>query len=164
MPSEEDRVLPPKIDEGEATAPKDGRNVPLKRPERKKEDVEAFFSFLYTNLAEPVAIASKDRLAEDEGSNVVEVALPEWVGDDHDLLQTVMSAYESDGKPQLQNKRLPTMTSAELFDLYKDMHASHEQVASWSTFTRTWNRWQGVLTVRPTTQHSRCDDCAKYSF
>ena len=91
-PRKKIRYFLQKIDEGEVTAPLDGRKVPLKRPETKKEDVEAFFSFLYTNLAEPLAIASKDRLAEDEGSNVVEVALPEWVGDDHDLLQTVMSA------------------------------------------------------------------------
>ena len=60
-------------------------------------------------------------------------------------------------------KWLPTITIAILFDLHKDTRASHEQFASWSTFTRTLNRWQGALTVRPTTQHSRCDDCAKYS-
>ena len=44
------------------SAPLDGRKVPLKRRETKKVDVEAFFSFLYTILAEPLAIASKDRL------------------------------------------------------------------------------------------------------
>ena len=55
------------------------------------------------------------------------------------------------------------MTSAQLHDLYKDIHADHETLASWTTFQRVWVRFQSVMGVRPVTLHSRCDDCARYS-
>ena len=131
------------IAQGEVLAPQDGRKNPLKRVEPKREDVEAFFVFIYQHLAEPLAMVNTEA---QEGEELDEA-----------------QEGEEGQKPKVQKRWLPTMTSAELFDLYKDMHQSHKDQASMATFKRVWTKWQAVLGIRAVTQHSRCDDCAKYS-
>ena len=158
------------IAEGEVLPPKDGRKVPCKRSEPKREDVESFFCFLYEHLAEPLAISRQDldedpaeaNACGDIGDSIVD--LPDWLSNDDDMLNRLPYMFSGDGsKPQIQKRWLPTMTSAQLHDLYKDIHADHETLASWTTFQRVWVRFQSVMGVRPVTLHSRCDDCARYS-
>lgn len=156
-PEKKVRQMLKAISEGEVLPPQDARKNPLRRPEPKREDVESFFCFLYQHLAEPLAIVEEDDRAG-------HVELPDWVHDDHDLLQWTSQACPGDGsRPKIVKRWLPTMSSAELSDLYRDMHQQHESVASQATFSRVWRQWQGVLGIRTATQHSRCDDCAKYS-
>lgn len=162
--------LPPKIREflrliaqGECVAPVDGRSCAKKRVEPKREDVESFFVFMYYNLAEPLANVHKE--ADEEftldSSDLVE--MPEWAAENDAMLQGP-AFFPSSGKPKVQKRWLPTMTTAEIFDLYQEMHASHAELASLATFKRAWTKWQSVLGVRAATVHSRCDDCAKYSL
>ena len=152
------------IAQGEVLAPQDGRKNPLKRVEPKREDVEAFFVFIYQHLAEPLAMVNTEAQEGEELDDTSIVDGPDWVQSDNDLLQVLSSAFPVEGqKPKVQKRWLPTMTSAELFDLYKDMHQSHKDQASMATFKRVWTKWQAVLGIRAVTQHSRCDDCAKYS-
>ena len=63
----------------------------------------------------------------------------------------------------MEKRWLPIMTNSELFDFYKDLHADHENLSSWSSFCRAWKEWQSIFGMRPPHQHSRCDACAKYS-
>lgn len=158
------------IAEGEVLPPKDGRKVPCKRSEPKREDVESFFCFFYEHLAEPLAISRQDldedpaeaNACGDIGDSIVD--LPDWLSNDDDMLNRLPYMFSGDGsKPQIQKRWLPTMISAQLHDLYKDIHADHETLASWTTFQRVWVRFQSVMGVRPVTLHSRCDDCARYS-
>ncbi|CAJ1454006.1 unnamed protein product [Effrenium voratum] len=117
--------------------PADGRKAPLKKAEPKTDDVDAFFCFIYDNLWH------------------------QW----QDFLNTAslaITALKSGEKPSIQKLWLPTMTPSEIFDLYKDMHCDHQELAR-STFVRVWTRWQAILGIRPPQVHSRCDDCAKYS-
>ena len=155
------------IAQGECVPPMDGRVVPRKRPEIKRHDVDSFFCFLYEHLAEPLA-----NLRDTSGDEAVDsadagtaVAMPTWMQDLESVLQTVVVV--SEGKPSkstVQKRWLPTMTPAELFDLYRDMHQTHEALASQATFHRIWRGWQSVLGIRAPQVHSHCDDCAKYSF
>ena len=154
------------IAEGEVVVPLDGRKAPLKKPEPKTEDVESFFSFVYEHLAEPLG-AARDQLADgevDESSDLV--AVPDWLANQDlvDIAPLAINTMAALGpKPMLPKRWLPTMTPSELFDLYKDLHCDHAALASWSTFSRAWARWQSILGIRPAQVHSRCDDCARYS-
>ena len=129
-----------------------------------------FLLFFYEHLAEPLAISRQDldedpaeaNACGDIGDSIVD--LPDWLSNDDDMLNRLPYMFSGDGsKPQIQKRWLPTMTSAQLHDLYKDIHADHETLASWTTFQRVWVRFQSVMGVRPVTLHSRCDDCARYS-
>ena len=156
---------------GEVFVPADGRKAPLKKAEPKTDDVDAFFCFIYDNLAEPLAsVAGGHDIADiaDETDIADEsqvVSAPDWLVC-KDFLNTAslaITALKSGEKPAIQKLWLPTMTPSEIFDLYKDMHCDHQELASWSTFVRVWTRWQAILGIRPPQVHSRCDDCAKYS-
>ena len=68
-----------------------------------------------------------------------------------------------DDRVSVEKRWIPTMSQAELFELYKDLHGQHEHVSSWSGFSRAWKCWQSVLGIRAPQVHSRCDDCARYS-
>ena len=152
------------ISQGECVTPVDGRTQAKKRVEHKREDVEAFFGFIYANLAEPLANIHKE--VDEENAVTLEspdlVDMPEWIQENDTMLQCP-DFFPSSGKPKVQKRWLPTMSTAEIFDLYVDMHASHSERASQATFKRVWSKWQSVLGVRAATVHSRCDDCAKYS-
>ena len=165
------------IAEGEVIVPADARRAPLKKAEPKTEDVDAFFCFIYDNLAEPLGAArdqaepsssGHDSLVELPSTEADEsnlVSAPDWLVA-KDLFNTTslaITSLKTGEKPSIEKRWLPTMTPAELFDLYKDMHCDHVELASWSTFTRAWSRWQAILGIRPPQVHSRCDDCAKYS-
>lgn len=67
------------------------------------------------------------------------VNAPAWLSD------VMPEAQLSEDKKKVQKRWLPNMTSADLFDLYQEMHANHEDCASWSTWSRTWQRWQRIL-------------------
>ena len=159
------------IAEGHVKAPVDGRACPLARPQPKREDVDSFFAYVYDNLAEPLAL-SRDQIDAEicaiEAGEAVGgtsepkfelVAVPEWLqGGSYQASLSVELA-----QAQVEKRWLPTMSNSELFDLYKDLHADHEHLSSWSSFSRAWKQWQSILGMRPPHQHSRCDTCAKYS-
>lgn len=152
------------IAQGECVAPVDGRTRAKKRLEPKRENVDSFFAFLYEHLAEPLANVQLEDydLEQDSCDQPGFVAAPDWL-EEHDILTSLAFIFQERGKTKIQKRFLPTMTAAELFDLYQEMHEAHSEKASQSTFKRAWSRWQAVLGVRPPTVHSRCDDCAKYS-
>ena len=114
------------IAQGECVPAMDGRFVPRKRPEIKRDDVDAFFCSLYEHLAEPLA-----NLPDTSGDEAVDsadvgtaVALPTWMQDLESVLQTVVVVAEGkQSKSTVQKKWLPTMTPAELFDLYMQRYA-----------------------------------------
>ena len=90
---------------------------------------------------------------------------PEWLCQDDFFRIPIELSHLSAStgqRPQVEKRRLPTMTAAELYDLYRDMHTDHEDLCSWSS-ARAWKDWQTILGIRPPQEHSRCDDCAKYS-
>ena len=46
------------------------------------------------------------------------------------------------------------MQVADIFNLYCEMHAGHQNLASLSSFMRVWRRWSSLLGIRPVTTHS----------
>ena len=163
------------VAEGQLLPPLDARLFPMKRQEPKREDVDAFFLYMWENLAESLAIP-KDH-ADDTSSLTLHfqselhedqrciIDAPQWLlASQVDTMATVVSDVSSDskGKRQVEKRWLPSMSTSELYDLYCELHADHD-LAAFSTFTRCWKRWSGILGIRPVTTHSRCDACAKYS-
>ena len=165
---------------GQVLAPRDARLCPFARPQPKRQDVDSFFVHVYEHLAEPLAIA-KDQSSASTGENEEDdnglptfehVAAPEWLLTNDSLRIAVELAQLSGGvgglpvrddRVSVEKRWIPTMSQAELFELYKDLHGQHEHVSSWSGFSRAWKCWQSVLGIRAPQVHSRCDDCARYS-
>ena len=132
---------------------------------------DAFFAYICENLSEPLAKA-RDQVrggfedVEEDDYRVDLLHAPEWLCQDDFFRIPIELSHLSAStgqRPQVEKRWLPTMTAAELYDLYRDMHADHEELCSWSSFARAWKDWQTILGIRPPQEHGRCDDCAKYS-
>ncbi len=63
---------------GHVRPPADGREKPMKRPEPAAEDCDAFFMFIYLNLAEHLALA-EDQDMECEELDMPTAAWAEWL-------------------------------------------------------------------------------------
>ena len=123
----------------------------------KREDSDAFFAYIYENLSEPLAKA-RDQVrggfgdAEEDDYRVDLLHAPEWLCQDDFFRIPIELSHLSAStgqRPQVEKRWLPTMTAAELYDLYRDMHADHEDLCSWSSFARAWKDWQTILGIRP---------------
>lgn len=162
------------VSQGQLLPPQDARLVPMKKAEPKREDVESFFLYLWEHLAESLAIPrdQEHEICNDDDNEDARqfVEPPTWVGEmDADASAVLLSTWQASidsraaSRPKVEKRWLPTMTTAELYTLYEDMHAEHEEKASLSTFKRVWKKWHGIMGIRPVSTHSRCDDCAKYA-
>ena len=155
---------------GAVRAPVDGRSLNIAKPKPKRDDCNVFFSFLYENLSEPLALArdqvEDEEVAEEESYNVERIEAPQWLLE-QDFLEVPIElghvAAGSADKRLVEKRWLPTMSLAEIYDLYKDMHCDHAELSSWSSFSRAWKDWQQIIAIRPAQVHARCDDCAKYA-
>ncbi|CAK9066370.1 unnamed protein product [Durusdinium trenchii] len=155
---------------GAVRAPVDGRSLNIAKPKPKRDDCNVFFSFLYENLSEPLALArdqvEDEEVAEEESYNVERIEAPQWLLE-QDFLEVPIElghvAAGSADKRLVEKRWLPTMSLAEIYDLYKDMRCDHAELSSWSSFSRAWKDWQQIIAIRPAQVHARCDDCAKYA-
>ena len=124
----------------------------------KQLDVDAFFSYLYANVAEPLADADKEcqeLLHKGHGG-----ALHEWalVRDGNPLAQASAGITSS-----IDRRYLPFMTWSELFDMYKHFgDAGGGEKAGRQCFDKIYaDKWRGRLLIRGVEQHARCDTCAR---
>ena len=110
----------------------------MKKAEPKREDVESFFLYLWEHLAESLAIPrdQEHEICNDDDNEDARqfVEPPTWVGEmDADASAVLLSTWQASidsraaSRPKAEKRWLPTMTTAELYTLYEDMHAEHEE-------------------------------------
>ena len=123
-------------------------------------DVDAFFSFVYQYLAEP--LADEDRGCEELRQKGHHEYILEWIQarDGNPL------ASASAGMQQPVDRRyLPWMSWVEFYELYQCHNMEKESdgaLASIKSFRKTFtDKWDAMLGFRAVGQHDRCDTCVE---
>ncbi len=132
-----------------------------------RTQVDAFFHWLYTNIAEPLAETKGECLPEDDDCAVAlnYLALASDGFPEHDLDNPVASCTATLSSSCAVKWLAPT-TLNDLYSLYTTWETgSTAETASWSTFYRAWHGvWKNKqLRIRENGQHARCTTCAELS-
>ena len=172
--------------QGSIEAPVDGRSIRRIRDKPAIMNADAFFNFLYLHVAEPLAEGwghetdwdAKE--ADDmEGGPFDEIPhellaavdtqainpYDEWVLGKGDSAKPANPDIASSVPAAARDQRW--LNHCQLSDLYAQYEmwvtGAGGQPCSLSVFQKTWKKvWCGILRIRRVSQHSRCEDCAKY--
>ncbi len=150
----------------------------------KGDDVDAFFNFLYHNVAEPLADADENapelvtselhaalcageaeepQAALSAGGKTTPGGLLQWLTskDNAAAMSTTVALVEGVG----ERRWLPHMSKIELYELYlfQGSPELRDQKARRSTFFRVFygKGWSRLLKIREVAQHARCETCAR---
>lgn len=148
---------------GATTTPPDGRSLREVRAKPQVASVNSWLEWAYENLAEPLAETKleEDESQTDHGAEPVTDEFFEWVlGVGH----APGAADFQEGRPQ---RWLPHCKPADLYQQYLAQFTSTEEQkepASQTVFYSVFKECRGILRVRRSNQHAKCDDCVKYKL
>ena len=120
------------MNEGQVTCPIDKRTNPMKREQPHADDADAFFLFIYMNLAEPLALLHQQEEPAGSKEHMIPMGelppnvsntLSEWVVVNDPREDPAIMAAATLCPQQFAEKRwLPHSTLAQLFSLCPCIH------------------------------------------
>ncbi len=129
------------------------------RQREKAWNVDAFFTFLYQFMAEP--LAEEETVAFELTSQGAANMVAEWVQATAGNPLAVATAGMEGG---VDRRLLPHMSKEELYDLYCLHKGNQSERTSKTCFLKVYHkRWRHLLGIREVAQHARCDTCAELS-
>lgn len=159
---------------GAPDAPLDGRACREVRLRPAVQSVEAYFSFLHTFVAEPLAegevkpeeaVEPTDQYLFQKYADDDSAEGP--VADDFSLWIVGQSCIAAAEGPRGEQRWLNHMNLTDLYSQYCHNFQASEDLpapASKSVFYRAWKEWKKVLRFRRPSQHAKCTDCVRYAL
>ena len=142
------------VDSGASKPPPDLRSLGQGGGNDKSQGVDAYWYYVYENLAEPMAEGCDDQADFD----AEEDTMPEMVGGPDVCLSRIATQATKD----LPKKWIPNCKLTDHYFEYKCSLPLGQQAASEFTFRSVWKTsWRGILRIRGVRQHARCATCAE---
>lgn len=158
------------VQNGAFEAPMDGRSCRALRDKPGERSVDAFFTFLYEFVAEPLAEGQLAGLggSAEESDDHDDLAMK--YNDDDSSERPVMDDFQqwvvgcqAVGAAQGPGPEQRWLNHCKLSDLYTQYKYSEGEPAGQALFYKVWRqKWRAHLRIRKASQHARCTDCTKY--
>ncbi|CAJ1443835.1 unnamed protein product [Effrenium voratum] len=166
------RRLMTAIESGALQPPTDGRTCRTVRDQPQRSSVDSFFDFCYWMIAEPLAETLTDQLepdtvhasmvakVEQEAQQPVVDPTAEWI-----LAGSNPVVAASKDMDEREQRWLPHCRIADLYEQYcLGFVPQGQEPASSTLFYKLWREhWAGILRIRKSAQHARCQSCVLYS-